>query len=139
MVMAAMTQYGEIMLPKEASTSADSKWIVPACRLTKELGCVITWDRRGMRLNFPSGAEIKTKIAQGLCSVSWEDFKPVREALGKKSPLWSTSVRQSPSHSSGDEPCVRKRVRWYCCMRRYRGPCVDGSRIGCSMDEMELA
>ena len=81
--MAAMTQYGEIMLPKEASTSADSKWIVPVCRLTTELGCVITWDRRGMRLNFPSGTEIKTKLVQGLCYVCWDDFKHVREALGK--------------------------------------------------------
>ena len=47
------------------------------------VGCVTIWDRRGMRLNFPSGVEIKTKIVQGLCYVSWEDFKPVREALGK--------------------------------------------------------
>ena len=54
-VVVAMTQYGEIMFPKEARSSVDSKWIVPVCRLTTELGCVITWDRRGMRLNFPSG------------------------------------------------------------------------------------
>ena len=75
-MVAAMTQYGEIMFPKEASSSVDSEWIVPVCRLTTELGCVITWDRRGMRLDFPSGVEVKTKIVQGLCYVSWEDLSP---------------------------------------------------------------
>ena len=81
--MAAMNQCGEAMFPEEASTSADSKWIVQVCRFTKDLGCVITWEHRGMRLNFLSGTEIKTEIVQGLCYVSWEDFKPVREALGR--------------------------------------------------------
>ena len=71
----AMTQYGEIMLPGSSEAKdGDSKWIVPVCRLVRKLGCVITWGKRGMRLDFPSGVRIRTKERSGLCFVAWEDF-----------------------------------------------------------------
>eukprot|EP00975_Prorocentrum_lima_P059962 12573315-Prorocentrum_lima.AAC.1 len=38
----AMTQYGEIM-PGASDSKRDIGWIVPVCRLTKELGMKLVW------------------------------------------------------------------------------------------------
>ena len=79
----AMTQYGEIMVKVGASVGDLGRWIVPACRLTNELGVTILQDAKGMVLRFADGREVVTLRIKGLHYLKWDEFVPIKEALAK--------------------------------------------------------
>eukprot|EP00975_Prorocentrum_lima_P007406 1587068-Prorocentrum_lima.AAC.1 len=57
MTRGAMTQYGEIM-PGSSDSESDIGWIVPMCRLTKELGMKLVWGTDEVALVGQDGKEI---------------------------------------------------------------------------------
>eukprot|EP00975_Prorocentrum_lima_P029949 6282827-Prorocentrum_lima.AAC.1 len=67
-----MTQYGEIMLGANDEKS-DIRWIVPVCRLTKELGMKLEWGKDRVALVGQDGKEIRS-LHFGLPFMEWEDF-----------------------------------------------------------------
>ena len=81
--LAAMTQFGEVMLPvlAEDKTAESARWIVPTCRMIDELGCSLNLNSDGMVVNFPGGKKIMTIKMNGLNFITWKDFIGIKDEL----------------------------------------------------------
>ena len=81
--LAAMTQYGEVMIPvmSDEKTPESARWIVPTCRMIDELVCSMNINSDGMMVNFPGGKKIMTIKLNGLNFITWKDFIDIKDEL----------------------------------------------------------
>ena len=88
--VAIMNEFGELMMEEEKPTPSDIGWILPVSRLQGELGMGVMWNPDGTAdLLHPDGQRTSLILDDGLTFMPWEDFQPIRMALGnshKKEP-----------------------------------------------------
>eukprot|EP00975_Prorocentrum_lima_P035539 7471723-Prorocentrum_lima.AAC.1 len=61
-------------MPGASAEKSDIGWIVPACRLTKELGMKLEWGNDKVALVDQDGEEISRSLHFGLPFMEWDDF-----------------------------------------------------------------
>eukprot|EP00975_Prorocentrum_lima_P030303 6353167-Prorocentrum_lima.AAC.1 len=61
-------------MPGVNDEKSDIGWIVPVCRLTKELGMKLAWGTNRVALVGQDGKEIILSLPFGLPFMEWEDF-----------------------------------------------------------------
>eukprot|EP00975_Prorocentrum_lima_P009590 2043108-Prorocentrum_lima.AAC.1 len=61
-------------MPGSSHSKTDIGWIVPVCRLTKELGMKLVWGTDKAALVDQDGKEIILSLHLGLPFMDWDDF-----------------------------------------------------------------
>ena len=73
-----ITGGGEVMLKGPTSHQG---WILPLCRIVRELGAVVVWDALEFKLVFPCNREVLAREEDGLRYVCQEDLDWIRKGL----------------------------------------------------------
>eukprot|EP00975_Prorocentrum_lima_P043938 9214587-Prorocentrum_lima.AAC.1 len=61
-------------MPGSSDSKSDIGWIVPVCRLTKELGMTLVWGTDKVALVGQDGKELILSLHFGLPFMEWDDF-----------------------------------------------------------------
>eukprot|EP00975_Prorocentrum_lima_P043238 9075814-Prorocentrum_lima.AAC.1 len=61
-------------MPGINDEKSDIVWIVPVCRVTKELGMKLEWGKDRVALVGQDGKEITLSLHFGLPFMEWDDF-----------------------------------------------------------------